>query len=338
MTLAWPVVPFSPWWFKSSLEKQRCFNSFHFLSSSVFLSPSFSPALKKPPQNPKYSSSSTRYVWPVHPKVWILVREEDVHFSCGCCSQTGVQGREAGLESLLPGLGGHCVPLWQLTPFQTLTSKQGCGRACRWKRRAFKSPSSTLRVLVQKEAGVIQNSQSTAGAPLTALAIIGFFTVWGMKYQALIVIFPHAAVKNLFVSFTISRGGSFVPFFNKVEMPKVLQFVIALFAQHKTLVAILRLAFLIMNLLLKKSSWFPCTAGSPNVVFQSAPIPRLLTCVSVVLEICIICCDPSKNLGHTLDFKHSLFSILKFLISPKAPHLRMEKNMLFKIVGIKMFY
>lgn len=159
-----------------------------------------------------------------------------------------------------------------------------------------------------------------------------------MKYQALIVIFPHAAVKNLFVSFTISRGGSFVPFFNKVEMPKVLQFVIALFAQHKTLVAILRLAFLIMNLLLKKSSWFPCTAGSPNVVFQSAPIPRLLTCVSVVLEICIICCDPSKNLGHTLDFKHSLFSILKFLISPKAPHLRMEKNMLFKIVGIKMFY
>lgn len=65
-----------------------------------------------------------------------------------------------------------------------------------------------------------------------------------MKYQALIVIFPHAAVKNLFVSFTISRGGSFVPFFNKVEMPKVLQFVIALFAQRKTLVAILRLASL----------------------------------------------------------------------------------------------
>lgn len=52
----------------------------------------------------------------------------------------------------------------------------------------------------------------------------------GMKYQALIVILPRAAVKNLFVSFTISRGGSFVPFFNKVEMPEVLEFVIALVA------------------------------------------------------------------------------------------------------------
>lgn len=47
MTLAWPVVPFFPWWFKRGLEKQRCFNSFHFLSCSVFLSPSFSPVLKK---------------------------------------------------------------------------------------------------------------------------------------------------------------------------------------------------------------------------------------------------------------------------------------------------
>lgn len=53
----------------------------------------------------------------------------------------------------------------------------------------------------------------------------------GMKYWALIVIFPCAAVKNLFVSFTISRGGSFVPFFNKVEMPKVFQFLITLSAQ-----------------------------------------------------------------------------------------------------------
>lgn len=54
MTLAWPVVPFFPWWFKSGLEKQRCFNSFHFLSCSglVFFPPSFSPALKKT-QNPK---------------------------------------------------------------------------------------------------------------------------------------------------------------------------------------------------------------------------------------------------------------------------------------------
>lgn len=66
----------------------------------------------------------------------------------------------------------------------------------------------------------------------------------GMKYQALIVILPCAAVKNLFVSFTISRGGSFVPFFNKVEMPEVLQFVIALLAQHQALVAILNLTSL----------------------------------------------------------------------------------------------
>lgn len=53
MTLAWPVVPFFPWWFKSGLEKQRCFNSFHFLScSGVFFPLHFLLHLKKhKPQN-----------------------------------------------------------------------------------------------------------------------------------------------------------------------------------------------------------------------------------------------------------------------------------------------